>query len=99
MVRKLQVESTKVDHATDCEIRGTDSRIFRKNGSTEMPILKVYLVSLYFCSVYSIYHNKQTNKAVKVWFNDVKVVRSNFLFDDEMSHQSESVVTSPLLQS
>ena len=55
--------------------------------------------ALYFCSVCSIYHNNQTNKAVKVWSNDVKVVRSNFLFDDEMSHQSESVVSSPLLQS
>jgi len=55
--------------------------------------------ALYFCSVCSIYPNKQTNKAVKVWFNDVKVVRSYFLFDDEMSHQSESVVSSPLLQS
>ena len=28
-----------------------------------------------------------------------KVVRSIFLFDDEISHQSESVAISPLLQS
>ena len=55
--------------------------------------------SLPLCSVCSNDYNTQTNKAVKVWFNDVKVVRSIFLFDDEMSHQSESVVTSPLLQS
>ena len=72
-----------------------------------MVFLKVPCITLFLSVVFAqmiiqynkMMYNTQTNKAVKVWFNDVKVVRSIFLFDDEMSHQSESVVTSPLLQS